>query len=199
MGLLMECPKCKYRNSLKKDKCKCGLAIKKLGNKIYWIEWYDETGRKRRERIGPSKQAAEQRYREVLKARTEDRHIEKDRAARMSLKQLSDWYKGLGEVKAKRSFARDVELIDNLLTRLKEETKIRDITPGRIDSYRTSRQQEPSPRYPGEAIRPATVNREVACLKSMLNRAVRHHLIRENPLAGYKMGSSGICVRVVEK
>jgi len=113
--------------------------------------------------------------------------IEKDGSARISLKQLADWYKSLPEVRAKRSFKRDVELVNNLLKRLKEDARIRDITPGRIDSFRQSRLQELSPRNSGQTIKPATVNREVACLKTMLSKAVRHGLIRENPLAGYRM------------
>jgi hypothetical protein len=49
----------------------CGAPLKKIGHKTYWIEFYDDTGKRRRERIGPSKEAAEQRLRDVLKARTE--------------------------------------------------------------------------------------------------------------------------------
>lgn len=187
MGILIECPECRKRNSPKTVKCKCGVGLKKLGGKVYWIEFYDNTGRRRRERIGPSKTAAEQRLRDVLKARTEERHIHRDGAARISLKQLSEWYQNLPEVVAKRSFIRDVKSIKNLLSRLRDETKIRDITPGRIDGYRQARLGEDSPRNPGEAIKPATVNREVACLKTMLSKAVRHRLISENPLARYKM------------
>ena len=44
MGLLIECPKCKGRNGPKAEKCKCGLGLKKLANKTYWLEFYDETG-----------------------------------------------------------------------------------------------------------------------------------------------------------
>src|SRR5271157_4253822 len=104
MGLLTECPKCKTRNSPKAEKCKCGLGLKKLGSKTYWVEFYDETGKRRRERIGPSKTAAEQRLRDVLKARTEERHIQKDPAARVTLGELCRWYLDLPEVKAKASF-----------------------------------------------------------------------------------------------
>src|SRR5208337_4734116 len=114
-------------------------------------------------------------------------HIERDGAARISIKHLSDWYRTLPEVIAKRSFSRDENSIKNLLERLKEDTRIKDVTPGRIDGYRQRRLQEQSPTNPGETIRPATVNREVACLKTMLSKAARHGLIRENPLAGYRM------------
>ncbi len=187
MGLLVECPKCKIRNSPKAEKCKCGLALKKLGNKTYWIEFYSETGGRKRERIGPSKTAAEQRLRDVLKARTEGRHIDRDGASRIYLKELADWYKNLPDVTAKRSFRRDEKSIKNLLRILNETSKIKEITPGRVDAYRQRRLQEKSSRNPDATIMPATVNREVSCLKTMLSKAVRHRLIDTNPLSGYRM------------
>ena len=139
MGLLIECPKCKARNSPKAEKCKCGLGLKKLAHKTYWIEFYDETGGRKRERIGPSKMAAEQRYREILKARTEERHIQKDLAARVTLGELCQWYEKLPEVKAKASFIRDLCSIKNLLRLLGGTTKIRELTSGKLDGYRQQR------------------------------------------------------------
>ena len=79
-------------------------SFEKMGNKSYWIEFYSETGERKRERIGPSKMAAEHRLRDVLKARTEERHIQKDLAARVTLGELCQWYEKLPEVKAKASF-----------------------------------------------------------------------------------------------
>ena len=51
------------------------------------IEYYFD-GKRKRERIGPSKSAAEQRLREVLKARTENRYIQKDFSAKTTLGEL---------------------------------------------------------------------------------------------------------------
>jgi integrase len=187
MALLVECPACRNRNSVRADRCKCGMALKKLGHKNYWIEYYDDAHGRKRERIGPSKAAAEQRLREVLKARTEGRHISRDSAARISLKELTDWYKKLPDVTAKRSFVRDEKSIKNLLRILNESSKIKEITPGRIDAYRQRRLQEKSSRNPDATIMPSTVNREVACLKTMLSKAVRHRLVDTNSLAGDRM------------
>jgi hypothetical protein len=186
MGLLVECPKCGHRNSMKTDDCKkCGRNVKKASGKTYWIEYYFEGGRKR-ERVGPSKAAAEQRLRDVLKALTEERYIEKDKAARIALGELCSWYEKLPEVKAKRSFDRDLLSIANLKRHLGEATKIKDITPGRIESFQRDRLAEGSTVYPGRKIAPATVNREVACLKTMINRAVRHGKLQHNPISQVK-------------
>jgi len=183
MGLLIECPKCKGRNSPKAEKCKCGHGLKKLGNKTYWIEFYDDASKRRRERIGPSKAAAEQRLRDVLKARTEGRHIDKDLSARLSLGELFQWYNGLPEVKAKISYRKDFSLIKNLERLLGKSTKIKGITPGCIEAYRSTRLSEQSLRHPGRTILASTVNREISCLTAALNRAVRHHKLNANPIA----------------
>lgn len=186
MAILSQCPQCKRRNSLKVTVCKCGFGIKKASGKNYWIEYYVH-GKRKRERIGPSKSAAEQRLREVLKARTEDRFIEKDPAARLTLGELSKWYLSLPEVKAKRSYRRDKDsAVPHLLRLLKEETKINQLTPGMVESYQTQRLSESSPRRLGKNVQPATVNRELSCLKTMLNRAVRHGKLNHNPVSGVK-------------
>ena len=198
MGLLQECPRCKARLGLEKwiefeeegatkrrkgkvDSCKCGFKLAKAAGRTYWVEFYIN-GRRRRERIGPSKAAAEQKLREALKARAEERYIDKDPAARTALGELCTWYLNLPEVKSKDSYGRDRDFIRHLKRLLGENTKIKNLTPGRLESYQQQRLAEPSPRHPGENIRAATVNKEVTCLKTILNRAVRHGKLDHNPI-----------------
>ena len=80
MGILVECPKCKVRGSVKRKVCKCGNQVQKSDSKNYWIEYYLE-GKRTRERIGRSKQAAENRLREVQTAKAEGRNIKKNKNA----------------------------------------------------------------------------------------------------------------------
>lgn len=228
MAILQECPKCKLRNPLQKWEsikigdeirkrktpvklCKCGFKIGKASGKTYWIEFY-ENGQRKRERIGPNKEAAEHRLRDVLKARTEERYIEKDPAARLALGDLCSWYLSLPEVKAKDSYGRDRDFIRHLKRLLGENIKIKNLTPGMLESYQQQRLQEKSPRRlrgrspvieepkaspetgtnketpkPEKAnTSPAEVNRETACLKAILNRAVRHGKLQHNPLTHLK-------------
>jgi hypothetical protein len=35
MGLLMECPECKKRNSQKVKNCKCGFALAKFSGRVW--------------------------------------------------------------------------------------------------------------------------------------------------------------------
>ena len=104
MGLLVECPKCRSRNPEGVAACrgnfrsgerkgqKCDYArLNKQAGKTYWIE-FREYGKRKRERIGPSKTAAEARLLEVQKALVEKRHVERDKNASVTLAQLFDWF-----------------------------------------------------------------------------------------------------------
>ena len=103
MGLLIECPKCKKRNNPKNKVCRCGVNLAKVSGRTWWIEYYWDGSRKR-ERIGPNKEAAEKRLRDVLNARVEGRYIKKSPDARTLFKDLAAWYLDLAEIKAKRSY-----------------------------------------------------------------------------------------------
>ena len=95
MGLMVECPgmipekkgdsekRCRERNPFGGKTCrKCGRSLKRGGGLVYWIEWRDH-GKRKRERIGPSKESAELRLAEIRKAIVEERHIDKDQGARL--------------------------------------------------------------------------------------------------------------------
>jgi integrase len=181
----------------------CGFKLRKACGKAYWIEYY-LNGRRKRERIGPNKEAAEQRLREALKLRTEERFIDKNPAARLTLGELCKWYLELPEVKAKDSYLRDKQLLAHVKRIIGESTKIKEVTPGRIESYQNQRLQEPFRIYPAtdteeekqvesekplvevRKVRPATINREITILKVALNRAVRHGKLQINPISNVK-------------
>lgn len=185
MGLLAECPKCKKRLSLKRKTCSCGCNIGKSAGKTYWIEYYVH-GKRKRERIGKSKGAAENRFREVQTAKAEDRHIDKDPASIMTFAELVQWYLQLPEVLAKKSYRRDTEMVRHLKRLLGETTKLAAITAGRVEGYQQARLAEPSIRKDkvtgGQKMTaPSTVNKEVITLKTIFNRAIRHGRLTVNP------------------
>lgn len=84
------------------------------------------------------------------------------------------------------SARRDEQIVVNLKRILGEGTKIRDLTPGKIESYQKIRLSEPSPIHPVETVLPASVNREVIGLKTIINRAVRHGKLNHNHLERVK-------------
>ncbi|EKD36575.1 MAG: integrase family protein [uncultured bacterium] len=184
MGLLVECPECKKRVSLKKKTCSCGFQVGKAAGKNYWIEYY-HLGRRKRERIGRSKAAAENRLREVETAKAEGKHIDKDPATVLSLGELVRWYGELPEVVVKKSYRRDMEMTRHLLRILGEETKVAAITTGMIEGYQKRRLGEPSIKKGKDGgpklTAAATVNKEIVTLKTIFNRAIRHGKLAVNP------------------
>jgi integrase len=185
MGLLVECPECKTRNSHKVKVCKCGFALAKFSGRVYWIDYLVE-GKRRRERIGPNKEAADQRLREVLTARTEGRYIQKSPDARTLFKDLAAWYLELPEVKAKRSYVRDCYSVKNLLPFFGDRL-LKDITPALVEAYRQRRLGQPSGRAPYGPTKPASVNRELAVFKTIFNKAIKNGKAERNPAQGVKL------------
>jgi integrase len=182
MALLVECPECKKRNSQKAKSCKCGFALAKFAGRVYWIDYLID-GQRHRERIGPNKEAAEQRLREVLSARAEGRYIKKSPDVQTRFKDLSAWYLELPEVQAKLSYDRDRHSLKFLLPHFGERL-LKDITPAFIEAYRQKRLAEPSRQ--GGNTKPATVNREIACLKTIFNKAMRNGKAERNPVQGIR-------------
>jgi integrase len=193
MALLWECPKCKKRNSEKAKTCngkkdgnQCGFLGNKFSGRVWWIEYYDHEKRLRRERIGPNKAAAEQRLREILSARTEGRYIKKSPDCGTLFKDLAPWYLNLSEVKAKKSFEKDKMHSVKLMTHFGDRLLI-DITPAMVETYKQKRLSEPSGRSPNSLTKPATVNREIACLKTIFNKAIKNGKAERNPVQGVKL------------
>jgi hypothetical protein len=102
---------------------------------------------RKRERIGTNKAAAEHRGREVKTAITEGRYIKKSPEARTTFKALAQWYLNLQEVKAKRSYKRDKELLAKLLPHL-GDFLLKDMTPAMVEEYKQKWLADPSGRTP---------------------------------------------------
>jgi hypothetical protein len=184
MGLLVECPECKTRNSYKVKACKCGFALAKFSGRVYWIDYLVD-GQRRRERIGPNKEAADQRLREMLTARTEGRYIQKSPDAQTRFKDLAAWYLDLPEVKTKRSYDRDKRSLKLFLPFFGDRL-LKDIKPGLVEAYRQRRLGEPSGRTPQTFTAPATINREIACCKTIFSKAMKNGKAEHNPVLGVK-------------
>ena len=179
MGILIECSVCKLRGGLKRKLCKCGHNVQKTGSKNYWIDYYID-GKRTRERIGRSKQAAENRLREVQTAKAEGRHINKNKNDSITLGQLRDWYLDLSEIKQKRSY-KDIRLcLNNCVNRI-GNIQASQLKTLNVEKFRQSRLSEISVRK-GRPVQPSTINRDVANFRAMLNKAVDYSLIESNPI-----------------
>ena len=183
MGILVECPSCRVRGGLKRKVCKCGHNVQKAGSKNYWIEFYLE-GKRTRERIGRSKQAAENRLREVQTAKAEGRHIKKNKNEKITIGDLRDWYLGLSEVKQKRSLCDIRRCLNNCIVRI-GNIRVSQLSPVIIENFRQIRLSETSQRK-GRPVKASTINRDVANFRAMLNKAVDFAIIESNPVGRIK-------------
>ena len=75
MGLLVECPGCKLRNSPKNKTCVCGVLLKRPV--IYWIEYSDNQGKRRRQKIGYRKETAIYQLNKMLSQNNKEHFIKK--------------------------------------------------------------------------------------------------------------------------
>ena len=197
MGIQVECPECGNRNPEGEARCKgklrygeqkgerCDFSrLTKASGKIYWIEYRDH-GKRKRERIGPSKAAAEARLLEVQRALVEDKHIERDKNAKVTLDQLFDWFLNLQEVKALDSYVRMTQQIKSLSRLTNTNQVVRDLTILQLEEYAVRRLQESSPTKRGQTIAPKTVKEELNLLRNILNRALRYEFISKIPVSRY--------------
>ncbi len=82
-------------------------------------------------------------------------------------------------VKGHRSYLNNLKLFFG-------DRKLENITVGLVEAYRDQRRQQPARNKPGQTVKGATVNRELECLKCMLDFAVKRKYIAENPAAQVK-------------
>lgn len=161
MGLVVECPECKRRNSAKEKACKkCGFALSKFSGRVWWIEYYDHEKRLRRERIGPNKQATEQRLREVLSARTEGRYIKKPKELTITFNDLAKRYHEWSRLNNK-SYAVNKHYYINQVTRFFGSRRLVEISPWLVERWKAERSNETGF---------TEVDRELACLKQYVHQ-----------------------------
>ena len=164
-------PKCKEFNNEKAKVCKCGTSLAKHSGKIYYIQYTTPERKKKRERIGPNKEAAENRLRKVLNAIAEVRYIEKSPDATLTFGELASWYLKQPKTRCKNQekYDRDLRGILKRLLPFFGGKLLKNITPVMLEAYKKKRLSEPSGRTPDKLTAPATVNRELAYMRTIFN------------------------------
>ena len=184
MAIQYECPDCNRHINIKLSQCRCKHRFTKDRIKVYWIDlWVN--GKRHRERIGHSKLAAENRHREILTQRAEDRYIDRNKNARITIRQLCDWYLDLTEIREKRSYEDIAICLKNVCSRLGNGLLVSQLEMTDMERFRKIRKKEISRK--GTPIKPATINRDVSNFKAALNKGVKFKLIESNPIRGLEM------------
>lgn len=150
-----------------------GIYLKK-GN---WFIDYRVKGRRKREKVGPSKVLAETVFKKRKIEIAENRYLDIRRERKVRFEELAQMYLDLYAKPNKKSYRSDKNLVANLCKRF-NGMYLYEITPVVIEKFKAERAKEVSP---------ATVNRALACLKCMFNRAVEWSKLERNPAKKVKL------------
>ena len=152
------------------------MPVYKKG-KNYYIDYYFG-GRRKRECVGPDKRLAET----VLKKRkveiAEGRYLDIKKNEKIKFEDFADQYLELHSKPNNKSWERSDLYNLNSLKRYFSGKYLYEITSIMIERFKTERIKEVSP---------ATVNRNLACLKCMLNKAIQWGKLEENPFKVVKL------------
>ena len=167
MAILAECPQCHKKQAARNKKCStCDGDLdkaKKSGRVKYWIDYRLPNGKQKREGTWASyDDAREALSKRTVQKREEPEVFDAKAEGRTTFNQLTDWYFDLERVKALSSFWR-IEIAIKKFNSEFGDTLIKDIRPSQIENYQQRRLNE------GAA--PATVDREVGEVKTMINKA----------------------------
>jgi integrase len=163
-------------------------VFKKQG--VYWIDYY-VNGHRKRERIGLDKRLAENVLRKRKVEIAEGKYLDKQRPVTTTFDELAEAYLLYArDQQQKRSWTRDRTSLATLKAYFSEK-RLTELTPASIEQYRTWRRATISRR--GRPVTPASINRELACLKRMFNVARRGLIVlrgggpQDNPMISIAM------------
>lgn len=155
------------------------MGVFRKGNK-WFIDYYYQ-GRRIREAAGFTKDQAQKalhiRKAEILQGKFKIQEIKPSPRFQEFAKEFLEWSRD-----NKRSWRRDETLVLPLV-RFFGARYLRDVTPWLVEKYKHERLRA---TVRGKPIAPATVNRELACLRRIFSLAVQWERTEANPAARFK-------------
>jgi len=145
---------------------------------IWYISYYCN-GSRRKERVGENRKSAESALCKRKVEMAEGRFLDVRKREKIKFEDFATTYIELYARPNKRPMVarRDEFLIKRLGTHFNGKN-LYEITPQSIERYKAERIKE---------VAPATVNRELACLKCMFNKAITWGKTDENPVRSVKL------------
>jgi len=153
------------------------MAVFQKG-KNWYIDYY-EKGKRKRKKIGPSKKLAEQVLKDVEVKIAKKEYLGILEEKRMLFEDHATQYLGYSKAnKAWSTYDRRDRFSVGHLTGAFKGKYLFEITSRMVEEYKAMRL---------EKVEPATVNREVACLKSLYNKAIEWGYVKANPVKGVRL------------
>jgi integrase len=154
-----------------------GLFERPEGSGIWWIRYADQFGKIHREKVGPKSLALSAYQKRKVEVREGKFFPEKIRKKRETLfKEMADLFLEEHAKVNKRSWKTD----QHRMVRLKKDfgsQPLSEISRQDVERFRAKLAQE---------LKPATVNRHMALLKSIFNKAIVWGKAQHNPVKGIK-------------
>jgi len=152
-----------------------------------WIIQYFVNGRRRRE-VTPARTEKQAEYYLAKRkiAIEEGRWTDKKQIKRVRFEEYATEYLELKQLQGLKAFSR-VELSLKYLTPFFGRLYLDNIQSNDILRYITKRRNTIRERPPHDHIAPATINRELACLRNLFREAMKAGIINQNPMFGIKL------------
>ena len=162
-----------FKENLRAIACRsCGTPIKIKENDFY-IEYYNQ-GKKLREHIGSSKVLAETVYKKRRVQIAEGKFLDIQKDQKIKFEDFADEYYDLHcKVNNKKSFETADKHNIKCLKSFFSGLYLHEITAHKVQTFKSERSKTVRVLESGKtkAITPATVNRQLTCLKSIFNKA----------------------------
>jgi integrase len=156
-------------------------VFSKNGN--FWIDYY-ANGRRRREKVGPSRSLAVKALRKRQVEVAEGKFLDVEHRKIIRFKDFTQIYIDSHARKKRSWLTTDVHYLKQL-TPFFGNRFLHEIDSLLVKRYQTMRRGEKT--YKGTLVSTAYVNRELACLKCMFSWAIRWGYVKENPVKALKM------------
>ena len=156
-----------------------GVFVK---NGTFWIDYYAD-GRRKREKVGPSKSLAEKALMKRRVQVAEGKFLDIKKEPRIRFKEFADIY-AENYAKKKRSWESTDKMYLKKLKAFFGEKYLHEITPFLVRKYQAARREQYTYRKTKPAV--AYINRELACLKCMFSLAIEWEHAKDNPVKKVK-------------
>jgi len=178
--ILQECPYCHKKQGVRNKLCKCGADLDKAkrSKKVkYWITYRLPGGKQRRESVGYFIEEAKDAEGKRRSQKRENRLFDIKADAKMTFRQLAEWYLNIESIKAKPSYRQMKIRVNNLNSEIGNMI-IAQIKPVDLENYQTKRKKK--------GLSDAYIDDEITQAKMIINKAFENDMIGGETLKAFK-------------